>query len=78
MFPVYFTTVARKTFLNAFYNVLLELVLVLAVSGAGSVLPQLFPAGFRVIHGGLCCLPLALSDHAGWCGFHGFPVADRH
>nr|DAU67481.1 MAG TPA: hypothetical protein [Caudoviricetes sp.] len=36
-----------------FYNVLLELVLSLAVSGAGSVLPQLFPVRSRVIPGGL-------------------------
>nr|DAU38459.1 MAG TPA: hypothetical protein [Caudoviricetes sp.] len=58
-----------------FYNVISELVLVLVVSGAGSVLPQLFPVRSHVIPGGLCCLTLVLSDHAGWCGFHGFPVA---
>ena len=40
---VYFTTVAQKTFLSVFYNALLELVLVLAVSDTSSVLPQLFP-----------------------------------
>lgn len=34
----------KKTFLNAFYNVVLELALVLAVSGAGFTLPQLLPA----------------------------------
>lgn len=68
---VYFTTVARKTFLNVFYNVILELVLTLAVSGAGSVLPQLFPVRSRVIPGGLCCLTLVLLDHAGRRGFIG-------
>lgn len=51
--------------LNVFYNVLLELFLALAVSGAGSVLPQLFPVRSRVVPGGLCCLALILSDHAG-------------
>lgn len=66
---VYFTTVARKTFLNVFYNVLLELVLILAVSGAGSALPQLFPVRSRVIPGELCCLVLVLPDHAGRRGF---------
>lgn len=38
----------KKTFLNAFYSVALELALVLAVSGAGFTLPQLLPACFRV------------------------------
>lgn len=69
MFPVYFTTVAQKTFLNVFYNVISELALVLAVSGAGSVLPQLFTGCSWVIPGGLCCLALVLSDHAGRRGF---------
>lgn len=36
------------TLLNAFYNVVSELVLTLAMSGAGSALPQLFPAGCAV------------------------------
>jgi hypothetical protein len=52
-----------------FYNVISELVLALAVSGAGSVLPQLFPVRSRVIPGGLCCLILVLPDHAGRRGF---------
>ena len=52
---VYFTTVAQKTFLNVFYNVISELVLALSVSGTGSVLPQLFPGCSWVIPGGLCC-----------------------
>ena len=63
-----------------FYNVLLELFLALAVSGAGSVLPQLFPVRSRVFPGGLCCLTLILSDHAGRWGFVGFrrrSVPDR-
>ena len=51
---VYFTTVALKTLLNVFYSALLELVLVLAVSGTGSVLPQPFPVRSRVIPGRLC------------------------
>jgi hypothetical protein len=69
-----------KTLLNVFYSVLLELVLVLAVSGTGSVLPQLFPVRSRVIPGELCCLALVLPDHAGRCGFVGFrwrSVPDR-
>ena len=66
---VYFTTVAQKTFLNVFYNVISELALALVVSGAGSVLPQLFPGCSWVIPGGLCCLDLVLSDHAGRRGF---------
>ena len=69
VFPVYFTTVARKTFLNVFYSVMLGLVLALAVSGAGSTLPQLFPGCSWVIPGGLCCLALVLLDHAGRRGF---------
>ena len=77
---VCFTAVARKTFLNVFYNVILELVLALVVSGAGLVLPQLLPVRSRVIPGGLCCLTLILSDHAGrrslyW--FTGRSVPDR-
>ena len=59
----------KKTFLNVFYSVMLEFVLALAVSGAGSVLPQLFPVCSRVIPGGLCCLALVLSDHAVRRGF---------
>lgn len=55
-----------------FYNVISELVLALAVSGAGSTLPQLFPGCSRVIPGGLCCLTLVLLDHAGRWGFVGF------
>ena len=35
--------VIQKTFLNAFYRVLIESALVLAVSGASLTLPQLFP-----------------------------------
>ena len=66
---VYFTTVAQKTFLNVFCSVMLELVLALAVSGTCSVLPQLFPGCSWVIPGGLCCLALVLSDHAGRRGF---------
>ena len=69
-----------KALLNVFYSVLLELVLVLAVSGTGSVLPQLFPVRSRVIPGELCCLALVLPDHAGRCGFVGFrwrSVPDR-
>lgn len=62
---VCFTAVARKTFLNVFYNVILELVLALVVSGAGLVLPQLLPVRSRVIPGGPCCLTLVLPDHAG-------------
>ena len=54
-----------------FYNIISELVLILAVSGAGSVLPQLFPVRSQVIPGGLCCLALVLSDHAGRWGFTG-------
>lgn len=80
MLSVYFTTVARKTFLNVFYNVLLESVLVLVVSGTGSVLPQLFPVCSRVIPGGLCCLALVLSDHSGRRDFIGslwWPAPDR-
>lgn len=61
--------VVRKTFLNTFYSVMLELVLILVVSGAGSVLPQLFPGCSRVIPGGLRCLTLVLLDHAGRRGF---------
>lgn len=61
----------KKTFLNVFYNVISELVLALVVSGAGSVLPQLFPVRSRVIPGGLCCLTLILPDHAGRRGFIG-------
>ena len=68
---VYFTTVAQKTFLNVFYNVISELALALVVSGAGSVLPQLFPGCSWVIPGGLCCLALVLPDHAGRWGFIG-------
>lgn len=41
------------------------------MSGAGSVLPQLFPVRSRVIPGGLCCLTLILPDHAGRRGFIG-------
>ena len=70
----------KKTFLNAFYSVALELALVLAVSGAGFTLPQLFPVRSRVIPGGLYCLTLALSDHAGQRGSIGSrwrPVTDR-
>lgn len=63
-----------KTFLNAFYRVLIELILALVVSGAGLVLPQLLPFRSRVIPGGLYCLALVLSDHAGRRGFHGFLV----
>nr|DAH05471.1 MAG TPA: hypothetical protein [Bacteriophage sp.] len=51
------------------------MVLILVVSGAGSVLPQLFPVRSRVIPGELCCLTLVLPDHAGRRGFIGFPVA---
>lgn len=71
MFPVYFTVVAQKTLLSVFYSVLLEFVLILVVSGAGSALPQLFPGCSRVIPGGLCCLALVLPDHAGRRGFIG-------
>lgn len=63
-----------------FYNVISELVLALAVSGAGSTLPQLFPGCSRVIPGGLCCLALVLSDHSGRRGFIGslwWPAPDR-
>lgn len=60
-----------KTLLNVLYSVLLELILTLAVSGTGSVLSQLFPVRSRVIPGGLCCLALVLSDHAGRRGFIG-------
>lgn len=59
---------------------MLELVLTLAASGAGSVLLKLFPVRSRVIPGGLCCLTLILSDHAGRWGFVGFrrrSVPDR-
>ena len=59
----------KKTFLNVFYSAMLELVLALSVSGTGSVLPQLFPGCSWVIPGGLCCLALVLSDHAGRRGF---------
>lgn len=69
MFSVYFNHGCTKTFLNVFYNVISELVLALVVSGAGSVLPQLFPGCSRVIPGGLCCLVLVLLDHAGRRGF---------
>lgn len=78
--PIYFAMVARKTLLNVFYNVISELVLILAVPGAGSVLPQLFPVRSRVIPGGLCCLTLILPDHSGRRGFAGFrrwSVTDR-
>lgn len=63
-----------------FYNVISELVLALAVSDAGSILSQLFPVRSRVVPGGLCCLTLILSDHAGRWGFVGFrrrSVPDR-
>lgn len=69
-----------KTLLNVLYSVLLELVLALAVSGAGSVFLQLFPGCSRVIPGGLYCLALVLPDHAGRRGFVGFrrwSVTDR-
>ena len=69
MLSVYFTTVVQKTFLNVFYSAMLEFVLALVVSGAGSVLPQLFPGCSWVIPGGLCCLALVLPDHAGRRGF---------
>lgn len=77
---VYFYHGFIKTLLNVFCNVISELVLILVVSGAGSVLPQLFPVRPRVIPGGLCCLALVLSDHAGRWGFIGFrwrSVPDR-
>lgn len=61
----------EKTFLNVFYSVMLELVLALTVSDAGSALPQLFPGCSRVNPGGLCCLALVLPDHAGRWGFTG-------
>lgn len=75
---VYFYRGCIKTFLNLFYNVLLELVLALAVSGAGSVLPKLFPGyPWRAV---LLALYLALvfPDHVGRCGFHEFPVVVCH
>jgi hypothetical protein len=59
----------RKNVFKRIYSVALELALVLAVSGAGFTLPQLFPGCSRVIPGGLCCLALVLPDHAGRRGF---------
>ena len=43
VFPVYFT----KASLNAFYNVLLELVLILTVFGASAAVPGLFLIGWQ-------------------------------
>ena len=40
---VYFTTVAQKTFLNVFYNVMLELVWALAVPDVSAAVSGLVP-----------------------------------
>ena len=67
MFPVYFYHSCTKTFLNAFYNVLLELVWFWLFRSCSRSVPGLSPAG--------CVIgPLFGSgspDHAGWRGFYG-------
>lgn len=82
VFPVYFTTVTQKTFLNAFYRVLIESALVLAVSGAGLTLPQLFPVCSRSALGPSpagCVIGSLFGsgspDHAGRRGCYGFHAA---
>lgn len=70
--------VARKTFLNVFYNVILELVLYGCVwrwFGTSAAVPGPLPGYPRRAAFLALCLALVLPDHAGRCGFHGFHVA---